>query len=790
MTLNVLIGNGSWYPATGSAPVITSPFVLLDGLVDELFPTYYFIASGSTPITWSITSGTLPAGMTFSSDGILSGTPTASANATITFTATNSSGSNNRSLLLSVASRTNSLPNITTYLLLSGLVNSAYSDTLTATGGNITWSIVSGSISPLTLNASTGEISGTLPSSATVLSATFRATNSFGSRDFGLNIPVLDTGAAPGSLPTEFKNPDAVSKFYVGYSNAGYLAPGIGDPAIYSVTVASGTLPSWAKFNSRGGRGVSVSNVKQSRGPVIWGTPTSTGTANLTFTFANGVSPNATSGNISLTVTNFPNTAPRILSTSLPAARVGVAYSNQLYAIGAPESFTWAVTSGNKPAWLTVSSSGLMTGTPSSGDVTSGVILTFSCTNSTGTTSSGNIGLEVKAANAKTLLAPSDFTYIGYYDIDNYGLDNPYSGGLTVRRVGSEVRLITKTNANNLYIEFSLSGKTPATSGSPTSCKITGITRSWSGAIGGTLYWDEAGSRMFVNYAEDYPGTGVVNPTQLWTCTLNDSTQTVDNKKHYMLDGVPDRRCGTGWVPVPASYQSAYGWGPIIAGTGGYYSKVGDNGQAALGLSLYSIPDPASYPTETTFTTSQYKVLAARGSVSSRKKENALSYGLDSEGIYAKLGPDGMGFWDYTETYMCGALIDTDTKYGFFAVGNFTGGRNWYELSYIHWSWRIMECHIYDPGDLYRISQGNQLQPIEPLPQNTFQFPETRQSGTGVNNQSPLLKTNFYNAQTSEGAGAASAAYDSVGKVLYIMVNRGGEPNGFGNRLYAYSVNV
>lgn len=89
-------------------------------------------------------------------------------------------------------------PVITTTSLPSGTVGSAYSQTLVATGtAPITWSITSGSISPLILNASTGAITGT-PSTATTLTATFRATNAFGTNDKALSIVV---SAAGGPTP-------------------------------------------------------------------------------------------------------------------------------------------------------------------------------------------------------------------------------------------------------------------------------------------------------------------------------------------------------------------------------------------------------------------------------------------------------------------------------------------------------------------------------------------------------------------------------------------------------------
>ena len=87
-------------------------------------------------------------------------------------------------------------PTITTTSLPGGVVSSAYSQTLTATGtAPITWSITSGSISPLTLNSSTGSITGT-PSTATTLSATFRATNAFGFDEDPLSI-VVSAGGGP-----------------------------------------------------------------------------------------------------------------------------------------------------------------------------------------------------------------------------------------------------------------------------------------------------------------------------------------------------------------------------------------------------------------------------------------------------------------------------------------------------------------------------------------------------------------------------------------------------------------
>jgi hypothetical protein len=51
-------------------------------------------------------------------------------------------------------------------------------------------------------------------------------------------------------------------------------------------------------------------------------------------------------------------------TTSLPDATQGVAYSVQLLAHGGTPPYTWSIFAGSLPAGLTLSSSGLISGTP------------------------------------------------------------------------------------------------------------------------------------------------------------------------------------------------------------------------------------------------------------------------------------------------------------------------------------------------------------------------------------------------------------------------------------------
>jgi hypothetical protein len=77
-----------------TAPTITAPASpLTAGSTGTAYPSTTFTASGTSPITWSVTAGALPPGMTLSAAGVYSGTPTAGGTFSFTVTATNSVGS-------------------------------------------------------------------------------------------------------------------------------------------------------------------------------------------------------------------------------------------------------------------------------------------------------------------------------------------------------------------------------------------------------------------------------------------------------------------------------------------------------------------------------------------------------------------------------------------------------------------------------------------------------------------------------------------------------------------------
>jgi hypothetical protein len=72
-----------------------------------------------------------------------------------------------------------------------------------------------------------------------------------------------------------------------------------------------------------------------------------------------------------------PTTPFSITTTALPSATKAVAYSTQLVADGGIPGYTWGRSSGTIPSGITLTSAGVLSGTPT---VAGSYTITFKCT--------------------------------------------------------------------------------------------------------------------------------------------------------------------------------------------------------------------------------------------------------------------------------------------------------------------------------------------------------------------------------------------------------------------------
>jgi hypothetical protein len=194
---------------------------LPNGVVGVAYNQSLTAAGGTTPYTWKITGGTLPAGLALSANGVISGGPTTAGTSTFTVQATDKSNPNqiDQKSLSIVITGANGALSITTPSLPNGTVGTAYNQPVTAHGGTPayqwTWKPDPGSSLPpgLNIDSNTGAIHGTPTSAGTFDFTVFVIDHSVpmknASQSFSLTIsanqqigyspgPVLP-GSGPGS---------------------------------------------------------------------------------------------------------------------------------------------------------------------------------------------------------------------------------------------------------------------------------------------------------------------------------------------------------------------------------------------------------------------------------------------------------------------------------------------------------------------------------------------------------------------------------------------------------------
>ncbi|HEV2637129.1 MAG TPA: putative Ig domain-containing protein [Actinocrinis sp.] len=293
------------------------------------------MTGGSSPITWSVSAGSLPPGLTLNSaTGLLSGTPSSAGSYSFTVKVVDGSGlSDTQPVTLAIIAG----PTLTFPAPPTGWTHTVYLDTLTETGGTspFAWSVSSGSLPPGIMLSADGNLTGT-PTATGTFTFTVKVTDA----DNQSATQATSLTVSPG-VSTTFSAP-AVANVGAAYTDT---LTATGGTTPYTWSLNAGTLPAGITLTSAG---------------VLAGTPTTAGSYPFSVNVIdhnNGIA----TASITLVVA-----APLTLSfPAPPSAQVGAAYSDTLTATGGTAPYTWSVSAGTLPAGITLNSStGVLAGTP------------------------------------------------------------------------------------------------------------------------------------------------------------------------------------------------------------------------------------------------------------------------------------------------------------------------------------------------------------------------------------------------------------------------------------------
>jgi endoglucanase len=315
-----------------AAPALSiSTLALANGTVGSAYSQTFTATGGSGPYSWSLASGILPAGLTLSSAGILSGTPTAVVTSSFTLQVKDATSVTiTRAYSLAVgAGAVIVAPVISSSATASGVVGSSFSYQITASN-NPTSYAATGLPSGLAVNAVSGLISGT-PTAAATSTISLKASNAGGT---GTKTLTLTIAAAKAPVITS----SATASGVVG-SSFRYQITASNNPTSYAAT----GLPSGLAVNAASG--------------LISGTPTVAATSTVSLKASNA----GGTGTKTLTLTVAAAKAPVITSSATASAVVGSSFNYQITASNNPTSYA----ATGLPSGLAVNAaSGLISGTP------------------------------------------------------------------------------------------------------------------------------------------------------------------------------------------------------------------------------------------------------------------------------------------------------------------------------------------------------------------------------------------------------------------------------------------
>jgi hypothetical protein len=403
-------------------PVITST---TSASINEYTPFNYMVTASNFPA--SLSASGLPAGLSFdSTTGVISGTPSVYGIVDVTIGATNTAGTGSATLVLNIAM---GVPLFTSSNSVSATINQPFAFSLVATNSP-TGFTASGLPAGLTLNASTGVISGT-PTSIGTYTVTVGATNIVGA-SVATTLSIAVT-TIPVPVINSAASANATQNALFSYTIAGTQSP---------TSFNASNLPPGLNVNTSTG--------------VISGTPTALGTTiiNISATNAGGT------GGATLTLNVSVIPAPVVTSATTALGYLNNPFFYSISGSNSPTSFS----ASGLPAGLVLNAStGAISGTPTA---TGSSTVNIGATNSGGTGSATltlTIGIEPPPAiTSATNIAATAYSALSYLITANNSPTSFSASGLpaglslntvtgvisgTPTAIGSSSINVTATNA-------------------------------------------------------------------------------------------------------------------------------------------------------------------------------------------------------------------------------------------------------------------------------------------------------------------------------------------------------